>query len=70
MSSFIEDNLSLVIITGFVLNALVLYLIINIATKADKRAKYEWAQMELLAKIARSQGVAEDEIRATLDAIK
>jgi len=34
-SYFVQDNLSLVIITGFILNALILYVIINAATKAS-----------------------------------
>lgn len=50
-------------------NLLIMYLIINAATKANQRAKYEWAQMELLGKIARAQGVAEHEIQSTLDAV-
>lgn len=50
-------------------NLLILYLIINAATKANIRAKYEKAQLELLAKIARAQGVSEDEIQASIDAI-
>ena len=70
MNYFIEDHLGIVIIMGFLLNSLVLFLIVNVATKADKRAKYEWAQMELLGKIARAQGVAEHEIKATFEAIK
>jgi len=70
MNYFIEDNLAIVVIVGFLLNALVLFLIINVATKADKRAKYEWAQMELLGKIAKAQGVPEAEIKATFEAIK
>jgi hypothetical protein len=53
-----------------IVQALVLYLVINFATKADRRAKYEWAQMDLLTKIARVQGVPEQEIQKTLDAIK
>ena len=51
-------------------NLLILYIIINAATKANLRAKYEWAQMDLLAKIARAQGVAEEEIQATVDTIR
>ena len=55
---------------ALVVQAVVLFIVINLATKADKRAKYEWAQMELLAKIARAQGVREEEIKATFDAIR
>ena len=51
-------------------NLLIMYLIINAATKATIRTKYEWAQLDLLAKIARAQGVPEEEIAATFEAIK
>lgn len=47
-------------------NSLVLYVVIGAATKASRRANYEWAQMELLAKIARAQGVPEQEIRGII----
>ncbi|GGB14525.1 hypothetical protein [Puia dinghuensis] len=57
-------------IGAILINCAVLYLIITAATRANLRAKYEWAQMELLAKIARAQGVSEEEIRKTFDAIK
>lgn len=53
-----------------IINCLVLYFIISSATNADKRAKYDWAQMELLAKIARVQGVPEEEIAAIVGALK
>jgi chromosome segregation and condensation protein ScpB len=43
----------------------ILYIIINAATKASLRAKYEWAQMALLAKIAMQQGVPAKEIEKT-----
>jgi len=66
------DNNNLLLVAGaaLVFNALILYVVIAAATKASKRARYEWAQMELLAKIARAQGVPEAEIRAIAGAIK
>lgn len=67
---FIQDNLPFVLIVAGVFNLVILYLIIAAATQSKKRALYAWAQLELLAKIARAQGVPEDEIRATFDAIK
>jgi hypothetical protein len=66
----ISDNIFAVIAIAAIVNALVLYLVISIATKADKRAKYEWAQLELTAKIARLQGVPPEEIEAIFDKIK
>lgn len=48
---------------AFIVQAVVLYLVINFATKADRRAKYEWVQMDLLIKIAKIQGVSEEEIQ-------
>jgi len=67
---FIEDHLVLVVLTAAIFQILALYLIINIATKTDRRAKYEWAQLDLLGKMARAQGVPEKEIEATFQAIK
>lgn len=54
---------------GIILNALFLYIVIGSATRASQRAKYDWAQLELLAKIARAQGVPEDQIQETFKAI-
>lgn len=66
------DNNTFLIIgaVALIANALILYIIIAAATQANKRAMYGWAQMELLAKIARAQGVPEDEIKAVVGAIK
>ncbi len=49
---------SFYVVLGFagLIQCVVLYLVINFATKADKRTKYEWAQMNLLGKIALRQG--------------
>jgi len=55
---------------GAAVSAGVLYLIIAGATRSKQRALYEWAQLELLAKIARAQGVPEEEIKVTFKAIK
>jgi hypothetical protein len=66
----ISDNIFAIIAVAAIVNALLLYVIISIATKADRRAKYEWAQLELTAKIARLQGVPQEEIQAIFDRIK
>lgn len=47
---------------ALLVNSLILYVIISSATRAEKRAKYEWAQLQLLAKIAMIQGVKQEEI--------
>lgn len=47
---------------AFLFNAVVLYLIIAGATKSKKREQYAWGQLQLLAKIARAQGVPVEEI--------
>lgn len=65
-----EQGTLFIILGGFVANLLLLYLIINAATKATQRAKYEWAQMELLAKIAQAQGVAAEEIENVLNHVR
>ena len=69
-SYFIRDNLSFVILMAGIFQFVILFLIIAAATRSKKRALYEWAQVELLAKIARSQGVPEPEIQAIFEAIK
>ena len=70
MNYFIQDHLALVLVVGIVGNGLILYVIINAATRATTRAKYEWAQLELLGKMAKAQGVPEEEIKAIFTAIK
>jgi hypothetical protein len=61
------DNSSLLALAGgaIFVNALLLYLIIGAATKAHKRSLYEWAQLDLLSKIAKAQGVSQEEIADT-----
>lgn len=44
------------------INLAILFIIIQSATKANLRAKYEYAQMELLARIATAQGVPAKEL--------
>lgn len=66
-----DSNFFLIVgVIALIVNSLVLYIIISAATQASKRAKYDWAQMELLAKIARAQGVPESEIKAIADGVK
>lgn len=65
---FLQDNLGMILIGAGILQIIILYLVISWATKADKRAKYEWAQLELIAKMARVQGVPQDEIESTFKA--
>jgi chromosome segregation and condensation protein ScpB len=65
-----EQGTLFLLTAAAIANLLILYLIINAATKATLRAKYDRAQMELLAKIARAQGVPMDEVQETLDKIK
>ncbi len=69
-SYFIQDNLPFIILFAAVFQLAILYLIINVATKANLRAKYEWAQLELLAKISRVQGVPQHEIDSVFKEIK
>jgi len=66
----IQDNLGFIIFACLALQIGLLYLVISLATKSHRRAKYEWAQMDLLAKIAHAQGVPVEEIQKTLDAAK
>lgn len=55
-------------IVGVVVFFTILFLIIAAATRSKKRALYDWAQLELLAKIAKAQGVPQEEIDATFHA--
>lgn len=49
-----------------VVNCLILYFIINSATNAKNRSKYDLAAVKFLAKIARAHGVPEDQIQEVL----
>jgi hypothetical protein len=63
-----SNNFLFAIGLGSAFNLLLLYLIIGAATKAHKRALYEWAQLDLLSKIAKAQGVPDEDISATFEA--
>ena len=65
---FLQDNFGLILIGAGILQIIILYLVINYATKTDKRARYEWAQLELIAKMARLQGIPQGEIDDTFKA--
>ena len=62
------DDLQFYSIVGVVVFFSVLYLVVAAATRSKKRALYDWAQLELLAKIAKAQGVPQDEIDSTFHA--
>jgi len=57
------------VVVGLILSVAILYWIIANSTRSSTRTDYEWAQLELLAKIARAQGVPEQEIQDTFKAI-
>jgi hypothetical protein len=63
-----SNTLLIIIPVAFVVNLSVLYLVIAGATKSHKRALYEWAQLDLLAKIAKKQGVSDEDIHSTFRA--
>ena len=50
-------------------NLVIFFLIIQAATKAKQRAKYEWAQMELLKRMAKLQGVPEADIETIMTVV-
>lgn len=50
---------TLTLIGVIIFNALIMYLIIAAVTKSHARYKLEWAQMKLLAEIAKKQGIDE-----------
>jgi len=59
-----------VIFTAAIMQILAFSLIIIVGTKASARAKYARAQMELLAQIAKAQGVTMDDIQRAVDGAK
>jgi hypothetical protein len=64
-----DSDLVFPAVIGLILSVAVLYWVIANATRASARTDYEWAQLEFLAKIARTQGVPEQEIQDTFKAI-
>jgi hypothetical protein len=70
MDFVFSNQMIIAAIIAVIVQSVILYLVINFATKTDKRALYEWAQLELLAKIAKTQGVPENEIQAIFQAMK
>lgn len=64
------SSIAVIALVGIFVNALILYLIIAGATRARQRTLYEWAQLELIAKIAKAQGVPQEEISGVFNKIK
>ena len=61
------DNAYLAYLIGSsIISIIILYLIISTATRANARYKIEYAQMVLLAEMARKQGVDEKFIEDVL----
>ena len=48
----IDSSIVFTSIIALLINALILYIVIAAATQSRKRALYDWASLELLAKIA------------------
>lgn len=62
-----SENLLFFTVVALVIHSVILYLIISTATKSDRRAKYDWAQTQFLAHIAKQNGMPEEEIKKILD---
>lgn len=60
------ENLVLILIVGAIVQLLVLYLIIQSATKSASLDKHQCAQVRLLMSIAEKQGVPKEEIDAII----
>lgn len=60
----------LTVAIGMIVQCLFFYLVIRFAVSTDRRQRYEWAQMQLLAFIAKEQGVPDEEIQKVLDYTK
>lgn len=65
-----EQNVLLTAAFGLVVNALIIYIVIQSATKATKRFNMQIATFHMLAKIAKAQGVPQNEIDELYDWIK
>lgn len=61
----IDSSVIVISVIALLINALILYIVIAAATQSRKRALYDWASLELLAKIAKAQGVSQEEIADT-----
>jgi hypothetical protein len=61
----IDSSIVFVAIVALLMNALILYIVIAAATQSRKRALYDWASLDLLAKIAKAQGVPQEEVADT-----
>ncbi len=57
-----SSALLLILAFGFILNAIVLYYLIRSATEVTKRTMYDEIKIRLLIRIARANGVSEEEI--------
>ncbi|HUR09988.1 MAG TPA: hypothetical protein VM012_01385 [Flavitalea sp.] len=66
------DHLTLffTVAVGMIVQCLFFYLVIRYAVSAERRQRYEWAQMQLLAYIAKEKGVPDEEIQKVLDYTK
>jgi hypothetical protein len=67
MSQLDPMDLFLGIAGALALQSLILFVVINMATKADKRAKYGWAQTQFLAFLAKEKGMSEQEVNEIMD---
>ena len=65
-----QITMLLTIAVGMIVQCLFLYLVIRFAVSTDRRQRYEWAQMQLLAYIAKQEGVPDEEIQQVLDYTK
>lgn len=65
-----QFSLFLTIALAIIVQSLIMYLVIRFAVNTDRRQRYEWAQMQLLAFIAKQQGVPDEEIQKVLDYTK
>ncbi len=61
-----ESNLLFVAIIGLIVWAIIIYYIIQSASKSKKIEQYQKKQMFLLAKMAQNSGVPKDEINKIL----
>lgn len=65
---FSLDNQTMIMLaTAAIANIIILYLIIANAVKADRRDKYLRSQINILALIAKKQGVSNEELEKAIE---
>ena len=63
------EYLPLIAVVGFVLNIIIMYLVIQAATRSVNMERHAIAQREILQLIAKKSGASEDEVSSVLRSV-